>query len=67
MVVQPRKFWDALEVKNGAFFPTTFDVIIDEAGTRAFIDYSMGWRGGSIDAELKDGKWILKSRGSWIT
>jgi hypothetical protein len=54
--------------KFGATYPMALpDVAFDQDRQRALIRYDFGWRGGSLLAERKDGRWMITPRGSWIT
>ena len=60
--------WDAYKQKFGATFPMSLpDIAFDQDHQRALIRYNFGWRGGSILAQKKDGRWTITPRGSWIT
>jgi len=63
-----RRSWDAYQRKFGATFPMSFpDIAFDGEHRRALIRYDFGWRGGSLLAQLKDGRWTMTPLGGWIT
>jgi tetratricopeptide (TPR) repeat protein len=54
--------------KFGATYPMALpDIAFDQGRQRALIRYDFGWRGGSLLAERKDGRWTITPRGSWIS
>jgi tetratricopeptide (TPR) repeat protein len=54
--------------KFGATYPMALpDIAFDQDRRRALIRYNFGWRGGSLLAERKDGRWVITPRVSWIT
>jgi hypothetical protein len=48
----------ALERASGA---------IELAGRRGLAIWSASWQGGTVDLELKDGRWVATEISSWIT
>jgi hypothetical protein len=54
--------------KFGATYPMQLpDIAFDHDRQRALVRYNFGWRGGSLLAERKDGRWTITERGGWIT
>jgi hypothetical protein len=58
-----------LRARFGPFYPLSFPaILVDESGTRAFVEWSAGWTGGSLMYQrTKDGVWEGKELGGWIT
>lgn len=56
--------------KFGATYPMALpDIAFDRDGQRALIRYNFRWRGGSLLAVRKKGRWTIDSRrmSMWIT
>jgi hypothetical protein len=58
-----------LQARFGPFYPLSFPaILVDASGTRAFVQWSAGWAGGSLMyTRTKEGVWEGKELGSWIT
>jgi len=57
-----------LQAMSGPIFPLKFPlIIVNPAGTRAVVDWSAGWAGGTMLYTLVNGKWKSKQISSWIT
>jgi hypothetical protein len=53
--------------ERGLLYPLELDIVINEAGTEAQINWSLQWEGGSYDAHRENGAWVLVATGSWVT
>ncbi|WP_095985855.1 hypothetical protein [Cystobacter fuscus] len=51
----------------GMFFPLDIEIHVNLAGDRALLVWNERWRGGSFLARRDKGRWVLESRGSWVT
>ncbi|WP_395846494.1 hypothetical protein [Cystobacter fuscus] len=49
------------------FFTLNLDVYVNLAGDRALLVWNERWRGGSFLARRDKGRWVLESRGNWVT
>jgi hypothetical protein len=58
-----------LQSRFGPFYPVSFpSILLDASGTRAFVEWSAGWVGGTLMyTRTKDGAWEGKELGGWIT
>ena len=67
-VVLPPAILEEYSRKFGATYPMALpDIAFDQDRQRALIRYNFGWRGGSLLAEWKNGRWTITPRGSWIS
>lgn len=55
------------QTKFGDSYPMRIDIVIAAGGQRCFIEWSEGWRGGTIEGTRKDGPWVLTEISSWIS
>jgi len=53
--------------ERGLLYPLSLEVVVDEAGENAYVNWSEHWRGGSYEGKKENGRWVLKSTGEWIT
>lgn len=51
----------------GAFYPLRVEVISNDAGDQAFIQWDERWRGGAAKAVRENGHWKFETLGNWIT
>ncbi|EPX63692.1 hypothetical protein D187_006101 [Cystobacter fuscus DSM 2262] len=51
----------------GMFFPLDIEIHVNLAGDRALLVWNERWRGGSFLARRDKGRWVLESRGNWVT
>ena len=51
----------------GTFFPLSIEVYVNMAGDTALLVWSERWQGGSFEAHLVKGVWVLSERDSWVT
>ena len=59
-VVLPPAILEEYKRKFGATFPMALpDIAFDQDRQRALIRYNFGWRGGSLLAERKNGRWTI--------
>ena len=64
----PDALLDGYRRKFGTTYPVEpLRIVFDATKSRAFVQYSFGWHGGSFFAKWRDGEWVLESRGNWIT
>jgi tetratricopeptide (TPR) repeat protein len=67
-IVLPPALLAAYGEKFGAtYWMELADIAFDEQRQRALIRYDFRWRGGSLLAERKNGRWVVTPRSSWIT
>ena len=67
-IVLPPAILEAYTRKFGATYAMALPhVAFDRDRQRALIRYDFGWRGGSLLAERKNGRWTITPRGSWIS
>ena len=58
----------AISARSGPFYPLSFPaIIVDPQRTRALVQWSAGWTGGTINYQKKNGRWIGKQGAQWIT
>ncbi|QSX30174.1 hypothetical protein JYB88_00370 [Shewanella cyperi] len=53
--------------KWGIFYPLEIKFYINKAKTKAYIDWSARWQGGSIRFEKSGSEWKSQKESSWIT
>jgi hypothetical protein len=54
--------------KFGSTFPLSpLNVLYNKERTRAQVEYSFGWRGGTLALSFKDAHWVIDSESSWIS
>jgi hypothetical protein len=58
---------EAAGKRFGAFSPMSIEVFVNQAGDQALLEFSEGWRGGTYLARRVEGRWVLESRGFWVT
>ena len=64
----PEAALDAYSRKFGRTFPLSpLNVAYDETRTRALVQYSFGWYGGTIALSWKSDRWVIDARSGWIT
>lgn len=57
-----------LRARYGPMFPLSFpDILVSPDGTRAMVEWSAGWTGGTYLYRKVKGRWVAKDLGQWIT
>ena len=52
---------------SGPFYPVTFNLWFNHARTKASINWSAGWTGGTLRFEKQDGHWQPPTTNGWIS
>lgn len=66
VVLTPEELEEA-QKHLGQFYPLRIELFFNRKGDQVLIEWSEHWRGGSFLGHKQDGKWVLESRGGWIT
>jgi hypothetical protein len=57
----------AIREKWGVFYPINIELFVNKASTKAYVNWSAGWTGGTIIFEKSHKRWKIKDESNWIT